>query len=165
MNDFKVDLTYSLDENENKLFDNFYYNRFYGLREIELVKDIELQRQGIDKILNFDNGKKLYIDEKKRRKDYGDILLEEYSDYDRKIEGWLSTAKKTDYIVYAIMPTKIVFVLPFLVLQSAYKRNYEILSQECKRHFAKNDGYITSSLGVSYSLLFSMLDREMRASL
>ena len=117
MNEFNKDLEYSLEQQDNKMFDSLYKKAFPHLVEIEVVEDIELQKKGIDKILHLEGGKTLLIDEKKRRKDYGDILLEEYSNYDKKVVGWLGKHKHTDYIVYAIMPSNKAYLLPFTLLQ------------------------------------------------
>lgn len=80
-NDFQHDLEFSL---EDELFNQMYYKKFPHLEQIEIVSDIEQQKKGIDKILHLEGGKTIFIDEKKRRKDYGDILIEEYSDFDNK---------------------------------------------------------------------------------
>ena len=101
-NEFHTDLEYSLNNRENEMFDEFYFRAFPSLARIELVEDLHLQKRGVDKILHLKNTKQILIDEKKRRKDYGDILLEEYSNWERKVVGWLGQDKHTDYIVYAL---------------------------------------------------------------
>ena len=92
MNNFKADLQYSLEERENEMFDNFYYRIFPNIAEIKFCEDMETQRKGIDKIIIFKNGNSFTIDEKKRRVDYGDILLELWSVYEKRKRGWLILA-------------------------------------------------------------------------
>src|SRR5215510_13542765 len=46
---------------------------------IRIDRDSEWQRHGVDREIVMPNGKRFYIDEKKRKKDYGDVLLEEWS--------------------------------------------------------------------------------------
>src|SRR3990167_11227785 len=101
MNDFQTDLEYSLESGEDILFDNF-YKRIFGnsLERIELVTDLKLQYKGIDKILHFTSGKTITIDEKKRLKDYGDILIEIWSNTEKRTLGWVFKPY-TDYIIYA----------------------------------------------------------------
>src|SRR3990167_6318389 len=100
LNDFKTDLEYSLEENDNKLFENF-YRKIFGeqLIKIEEVNDKELQFKGVDKILHFKSGKKIMIDEKKRRKDWNDIAIEIYSNMEKKTLGW-SFKPFPDYFLY-----------------------------------------------------------------
>lgn len=160
MNDFHRDLEYSLELNENNAFDNFYKQSFPALVRIENVTDIELQKKGIDKILHLSNGKQLLVDEKKRRKDYGDILLEEYTDFDKKKVGWLGRHKHTDYIVYAVFPSK-VYLLPFVLLQRAWLHNYHTWLDEYGRKFAQNKYYRTSNIPIPKDTLLLAIRNEM----
>jgi len=170
-NDFDIDLKYSLEARENELFDTFYYRVFSNLRDIELVMDKERQRKGIDKILYFNNGKQVSIDEKKRRKDYGDILLELWSVWEEKKKGWLLTAQ-CDYIVYAVMPSKKVYLLPTLLLGKAWEKNKGTWVEKAKD---KNNGfyivkalnkrYSTISIAIPTEILLSSITEEMKQDL
>lgn len=162
INDFETDLVYSLESRDDKLFEKFYHNIFPHLIKIEIVKDLHLQKRGIDKILHFADGKQLLIDEKKRRKDYGDILLEEYSNYEKKTPGWLHRNKHTDYIVYAIMPSNKVYLLPFELLWLAFKNNYTNWLKQYGRRFAKNNGYTTSNIPVPVDILLDAVKQEIK---
>jgi len=57
----------------------FYRSCFPGVVGVSKVVDPRLQRQGVDTVVELQSGKQIYFDEKIRRQDYGDILLEEYS--------------------------------------------------------------------------------------
>ena len=161
MNDFNTDLEYSLLGNDDQAINSFYFDNFRFLENIDTVTDLELQKEGIDKILTFKGGKQIFIDEKKRRKNYGDILLEEYSNYEKKVAGWLSHKKKTDYISYIIFDDKIVYLLPFLLLQNAWINNYNEWSVKYQRKFAKNPTYTTSNLAIPKQVLFGAIRNEM----
>lgn len=163
LNDFKTDLEYSLESGEDKLFDNFYYRIFPTLKSIEKVVDKELQLKGIDKILIFESGKKVLIDEKKRRKDYGDIAIEIYSNTEKKTPGWVYKPLP-DYFVYAIMPTKKVYLLPALLLKLWVEDNFESLDFFPKVE-AKNPGYITTSYAVPPDILLEGLKGIMNKNL
>ncbi len=158
MNNFDIDLQYSIEERDNEDLDNFYKRVFPDLKEIEFVEDLELQKKGIDKILRFNNGKEVMIDEKKRRKDYGDILLEEYSDYDKKTWGWLNRSKHTDYIIYYIVPTNKIYIFPFLILQLTWLRNYGDWLNQYGRKFAINKNYKTSNIPIPTDILLKELN-------
>jgi len=162
MNSFEEDLKYSL-KNGNDWINNFYWKKFkhHGLKEIIEVKDAERQKKGIDKILKFDNDNELWLDEKKRREDYGDFLLEEYSNKRKRTLGWLNKTKMTDYIAYICMPTKKIYLLPFMLLQLAWIKNYSQWKKIYGIKKAKNDGYITTNIPVPKEELFRAIREEM----
>lgn len=163
-NDFTLDLEYSLEERENELFDNFYFRAFPGLAYVEFAEDMEMQRKGIDKILHFKSGYTVTIDEKKRRKDYGDILLELWSVWERKKRGWLYTCK-CDYIVYAIMPFKKVYLLPTLLLKKAWIENQSEWIKTYKEITAYNRGYVTKSIAIPTDILLEQISNQMKQAL
>jgi hypothetical protein len=158
VNDFKTDLEYSLDSSDNEIFDNFYYKVFPNLKEIEFCEDMERQRKGFDKILHFNNGNWFAIDEKKRRENFGDILLEIWS-VDKKKRGWLFTTQ-CDYIVYAIMPTKKIYLLPTILLKRAWLTNQDKWINY-KPIISKNKGYVTESRAIKPKELLNAISEEM----
>lgn len=162
IHDFQTDLEYSLEAGENAMFNRFYFRVFPHLLRVEKVRGELLQKQGVDKILHFEGGKTILIDEKKRRKDYGDILLEEYSDYDKKKVGWLSKNRHTDYIVYAIMPNQKVYLLPFLILQLVWIKYYKDWKTKYNRVFSLNRTYRTSNLPIPTNVLLQTIKEEMQ---
>jgi len=153
--DFQNQLTYS-DVNLIQL-DFFYKRAFPHAICIEKVTDLTLQKQGIDTKVFLKNGKVLYFDEKKRKKDYGDILLEEYSDFDRRKLGWLSGEKQTDYITYIVRPSRMAYFLPFLLLQRAWLTHYHEWLKNYGREFAPNKTYRTSNIPVPTEVLFKAI--------
>jgi hypothetical protein len=165
VNDFKRDLEWSFDERENEMFDRFYFRAFPDLERIEVATAMKDQRAGIDKILHTNSGNSIRIDEKKRRKDYGDILLEAYSVIPKnggpKTVGWLGRHKHTDYIVYAIMPSRKVYLFPFLLLQKAWLCNYAEWKQSFGIKYADNGTYLTSNIAVPKDILFAAISKEM----
>lgn len=158
VNDFYKDLEWSLDSAEDKLFNEFYYKAFPNLKEIEFCEDMERQRKGFDKILHFNNGNWFAIDEKKRRVDYGDVLLEVWS-VDKIKRGWLFTCQ-CDYIVYAIMPTRKVYLLPSILLKKAWLTNQNKWLN-AKPILAKNKGYVTESRAIKIEELLLAIKSEM----
>lgn len=127
------------------------------VRKVEKVNDIVLQRQGIDTILTMASGAQIYFDEKVRAKDYGDILLEEYSVWEQRKEGWLCGSKQTDYITYIVVPSKRIFFLPFLLLQKAWDMNHDGWLTKYGRRFAPNKGYQTSNIPVPVDVLLDAI--------
>lgn len=136
-----------------------YRARFPHALKYEGVTDLVLQRRGVDKIVTFENGRRLYFDEKIRRHDYGDFLLEEYSNFEHKKLGWLNREKYTDYIVYAVLDGgQVVYFLPFLLLQSAWCKHYRKWLARYGRNLADNGTYRTSSICVPRDVVFAAMN-------
>lgn len=161
MNNFKVDLKYSLEARDLEGLDQFYHKVFPNLERIELVEDKERQLRGIDKILHFKNGKQISIDEKKRRTTYPDILLEEYSNWENRKVGWLGKEKYTDYIIYIKTQSMEIYFLPFLLLQMVWIKNYKAWLGKYGRIFSDNKYYRTSNIPVPTEILLETLKNEM----
>lgn len=164
-NDFHNDLDFSLDASNEQFIDCAYKHLFPHIIEIQKVNDLKLQKQGIDKILITDSGKTILIDEKIRRRWYGDILLEEYSDFDNKIVGWLNKTKYTDYIAYIVIPAKVLYLLPFLLLQKVWLKNYHRWLEEYGRKFAINKTWKTSNIPIPINILLNEIKDSMKNTL
>ena len=165
LNDFNTDLEWSIDKTDDQEVDNVYFKAFPHLEKITPVTDLVTQKRGIDKVLTFSNGQTIYIDEKRRRKDYGDILLEEYSDFEKKKIGWLGREKYTDYIAYIIFPRKKVYLFPFLILQKTYRDNYFDWLLKYGRKLAPNKYYLTSTLPIPTEILLGAIKESMQLSI
>ena len=159
-NDFQIDFEYSLIARENEMFDLFYQRVFPDLVRIELIEDLKLQRLGIDKFLHLANGQRIAIDEKKRRTNYNDILLELWSVFEKNKKGWLFTSY-CHYIVYAIMPTRKVYLLPTTLLRIAWKHNSVEWEKTYDKIEALNAGYKTVSIAIPPSVLLPAISKEM----
>jgi hypothetical protein len=170
-NNFTRDLEFSFDTKDDDFINKFYFRVFPNLDKIENVILMELQKRGIDKILHFKNGKQVLIDEKKRRRNYGDILIEEYSNFETKKWGWISREKHTDYIVYIIMDIQKIYLLPFLLLQKAWIKNYKQWLSNYGRKNAKNYNannefiYTTSNIAIPTTVLLTAIKNEFEQEL
>lgn len=96
-----------------------------GLVRVQLITDPRYQLKGYDRVCHFKNGKRVIFDEKHRPKDYGDVLIEIWSDMERRIRGWLDSS--ADYIAEFFEPTRRVVWLPLLLLNKWLKTRKEIL--------------------------------------
>lgn len=162
-NEFIKDLEYSEEPITNKIINDFYKRKFPNLIEIKEIKnDMELQRAGVDKIIILKNGKKINIDEKKRRSNYGDILLEEWSVLEERKKGWTGDPKKkTDYIVYIIIPANKIYLFPYDLLQSAWRTNYYKWKKNYGIRKAFNHGYATTNIAIPVDILLESIIIEM----
>ena len=153
-NDFKNDLQYS--HKGNNEINAFYYKHFSDLKNIESKDDLKTQFKGIDKELQFNDGHIIKIEEKKRRKDWGDILLEIWSNEATQRKGWLYTSQ-SDYIVYIIEPSKKVFLLKTLALRQWAIQNQDYIDSLPHKN-AINDGYITVNVAIPTEELLTALE-------
>lgn len=96
-----------------------------GLVRVQPITDLNPQRKGYDRACRFKNGNTVFFDEKHRPKDYGDILIEIWSDMERRIHGWLDSS--ADYIAEFFEPTRRVVWLPLLLLNKWLKTRKEII--------------------------------------
>jgi len=182
VHDFQERLEYSAELSDESAWVAF-YKRIWPdmLAAIRIDKDSQHQRWGIDREILLINGKRFTIDEKKREKDYGDLLVEEWSvaDYDpqtrtvlhgRKI-GWsLDKDKRCDFIAYSIPSAGKCFLLPFELTRKTCEHNIEKWKKLPKAYPkpAKNNGYWTINVAVPWEVfkvaMFQQMHRRFGAS-
>lgn len=108
----------------------------------------EAQRRGVDRVILLNNGRVLYIDEKKRSRAYDDILLEYISVDTTGAPGWIEKDLAIDYLAYAFMPTRICYLFDWPLLRRAWVMFKDKWIANYKRIEAKNNGYTTISVAV-----------------
>lgn len=122
------------------------------------------QRGGIDRVLTLKCGRTVTVDEKVRYTDYPDILLEVWSDEARKVRGWVAKDLACDFIAYAFVPSQTCYLIPFLNLRAAWRKN-RLAWMKAHRHVrAQNAGYVTLSVAVPIDELMTALSDAMRVS-
>lgn len=81
------------------------------------------QRMGIDRELVLKTGLRITIEEKVRRKDYGDVLIEFVANTRKNQPGWIERDLACDYLAYAIASTGRCHMFPFQLLRRAWMMN------------------------------------------
>lgn len=159
-----------------KLSDEPSWDAFYRRVWSDMVSSHRLdganqwQRDGVDRIVYLPNRKEIRIDEKKRTKDYGDILLEEWSVFygegDRRNKiGWALDANKVcDFIAYAVIPAQRCYLLPFEILRLAFAVNRDEWVRKYRKPPAQNDGYQTINVALKWNVLYPEMVRQMLRS-
>jgi hypothetical protein len=149
------------------------------LQANRLDADSPLQRTGVDRIIYLRDGREFRIDEKIRNTDYTDVLLEVWSvcrwdEANRsamptpdghKKPGWArDTAKRCDFVAYAIPRRSLCYLLPFELTRLALLRNGKTWSEQREWYpkVAYNEGYDTVSIAVPYDTLRAAINEEMR---
>lgn len=152
--DFKERLAWSQAQSDEPFWDAVYRKAFPNLvATVYQSHDGPAQRSGIDRHVVLSNGSVLRIDEKKRERDYGDILLEYLSNSTTGAPGWIEKDLLIDYLAYAFMPTRTVYLFPWLMLRRAWLHYKPEWTDRCKTIEARNPGYVTRSLAVPITVL------------
>ena len=162
INDFKNDLKFSHEAEDLSIWGEIYNKAFPECFYKNAREDGELQRVGIDRTIVLKSGKAIYIDEKVRRVDYGDIALEYISNDKFRTLGWVEKPLFCDYIAYAILPAKKCYLLPVPQLQKAWADNKQIWLDRFKTISAKHIKDNILSCTVSIPVLFKAIGSSLR---
>ena len=156
INDFAGSLLWSESKAHEPFWDAVYRKAFPNLTFHHISSgDTQSQRMGIDRIIHLSNGRTLQINEKKRSKDYGDILLEYVSMDTTKAPGWIEKDLSIDYLAYAFIPSKKCYLFPWPALRSTWAVNKAQWMRNYKTVVARNQSYNTLSLAVPIPILWS----------
>ena len=164
VHNFKDSLANSNEAVDLPLWGEIYRQAFSGFATMHSVRgDGWAQKGGIDRVVILGSGKTLYIDEKFRKDDWPDILLERWSDNKKKTPGWIQKELACDYIAYAMKPSKRCYLLPFQQLRKAWKDHGRGWVEDYDPVFADNKSYITESVPVPIDTLLAALSDAMLA--
>lgn len=140
-----------------------FYRRIWPdmLSCVRLDADSRLQRAGVDRAIFLPSRQTpIYVDEKKRDKDWGDCLVEEWSNLERRKVGWsLDKSKVCDFVAYAV-PGRC-FLLPFEPFRIACEVHLEQWKQRKGAYpkDARNRGYTTRNVAVSWDDVWAAIKR------
>ncbi len=155
--DFKEQLDYSYQADHEPFWEAVYHEAFPTMTDMTLMTDMDLQRIGIDRMIMCPD-ELIFVDEKKRKETWGDILLEYISVDTTGAPGWVEKDLSIDYIAYAFMSTKTVYLLPWGLLKRAWIENKEDWLRRFKIVHAKNNDYTTYSVAVPISVLIDKVN-------
>lgn len=127
-------------------------------------KDGWAQRGGIDRVLTLESGRTVTVDEKVREEDWPDILLEYWSDFEKRVPGWIAKDLACDFIAYAFIPSETCHLLPALTLRRAWQLHGRDWVKKYRRVEANNKTYTTVSVPVPTQVLLSALSDAMTVS-
>lgn len=148
----------------NGAWDTYYATIWRGeIARVECVEDLQDQLHGIDRRITLRSGQVITVDEKHRRRDYGDILLELWSKFygfrhRNNRRGWaLDWGKRCDYIAWCVIPANTCRLIPYDALRrTTWKHMNEwVLRNGVK--VAKNENYETINVAVPWEDLYRCL--------
>ena len=131
---------------------------------VSIREDGWAQRGGIDRVLTLKCGRTYTVDEKVRTENWPDILLEQWSDEERRIPGWIQKPLACDFIAYAYAPTETCYLLPVVPLQRAWRQRGRewIVAYGTRR--ARNPGYVSVGVPVPRDVLMQAIVDAMRVA-
>lgn len=165
VHNFQEQLEYSANLSDEASWVEFYRRLWPNMiAAVRIDANSKFQQWGIDREIYLPQGKTFSIDEKKRKKDYGDLLLEIWSvcDFDFKTKevtkgrkiGWaLDHEKRCDFVAYAITESKKCYLLPFELTRQTCIHNIDEWKKN-KAWYPKaaiNDGYVTVNIAVPFN--------------
>lgn len=179
IHDFNEQLAYSERSSCEPFWDAVYRKAFPNLvNHMVCSGNTQGQRMGVDRMIYLSNNLTIAVDEKKRRIDYGDVILEYISVDKTNAPGWIEKDLAIDYLAYAIMTTKQCYLFPFQLLRRVWchfgkewidlaEQNEKALEEKksgnpqfrsykntgFRKVEAKNKGYSTWSIAVPAMLL------------
>jgi hypothetical protein len=153
VHDFQERLEYSERESFEPFWEVIYRYFFPNMVKHVMEKNIEKQRNGVDRVLYFGDGRKINIQEKKREEDYPDILLEYLSNDQTGAKGWIEKEADCDYLMYAFEKSGMVYLYPWNLLRLAWGRFGKKWKDKYPNIPAKNIGYTTWSVAVPQEVL------------
>jgi hypothetical protein len=143
-------------------WEDVYRSAFPGVRSMVSVRDDGwAQRGGIDRLITLSCGRIIPVDEKIRKEDWPDILLERWSDEARRIAGWVQKPLACEFIAYALVPSHRCYLLPTLTLQRAWRLYGRAWCEQYKPIRAQNNGYVTLSVAIPTDILLSCVSDAM----
>ena len=160
--DFRERLAFSESASAEPFWDAVYRKAFPSLvNHMQTTGATTSQRMGIDRVLHLSNGQTITVDEKKREREYSDILLEYISNDKTGAPGWIEKDLAIDYLAYAFMPTQRCYLYPWHMLRRAWIHFSPEWKQLYRPVAAQNAGYTTWSLPVPIPILRSAVGRAM----
>ena len=163
---FEEDLQFSLDARYESFWDAIYEKAFVNLKKTVLCEELHYQKMGIDRFVHLTNTRIFAIDEKVRRRDYGDILLEYISNDQLSTPGWICKNLAIDFMAYGFIDTKRAYLFSWPMLRRVWQRfgdDWINLAKAHRQGFkhveAKNVGYKTLSVAVPYSEIKKRLNQ------
>lgn len=170
VHDFQAKLAESNTLSDEDSWIGFYERVWPGqiVCSVRIDKDSVFQRWGVDREIKLVTGQQFTVDEKKRTKDYGDMLIEEWSQFygerdTRNKVGWTrDRAKRCDFVAWAVVPSGKCWLIPFDLLRRtthAYLGDWKKAAGTRYPSISQNRNYQTVNCPVSWDRLWMDMRR------
>jgi len=150
IHDFDERLKWSKNASLEAFWNEVYRKAFPNMLKYDLYSG---KRRGVHRRIYLPDSKIVYIKETKRKKEYPDIALEYISVSTTGAPGWIEKDLEIDYIAYAFMDSKRVYLLDWPMLQQTWRLHKDEWKKQHRKVVAENEGYRTISVAVPTSEL------------
>lgn len=154
---FDADLRYSLESSDEPFWDAVYRKAFVNFKSSEIVSRKDWQLLGIDRIINLTSGQRIKVDEKKRRVEYGDFALEFLGNDKTGSPGWVCKDLAIDFLAYAFMQSRRVYLLQWNLLRAAWRSKGETWKSSYRIISSNNPTYKTLSVAVPIGVVLESI--------
>lgn len=150
------------------IWENIYRKVFFNFVSMERIKIREIQKQGIDRFVKLSDNNCLTFQEKYRKVNYEDILLEEWSNKEAQTLGWTlnNDPNNVDFLNYLIVPTRTAYIFPFYYVRKCFEDNKEKWACKTRRIYVPNKteeySYHTVNIPVSFDDLQKAINFERK---
>lgn len=149
LHNFRERLEWGECQKDEPFWDVVYRKAFPNLvNHMPTPGDVASQRMGIDRVVFLANGRSIMIDEKKRGKEYNDILLEYVSVDTTGAAGWIEKDLAIDFLAYAFVPSGRCYLFSWPLLRQAWENNKTRWKAAYRPVVARNRDYSTYSLPI-----------------
>lgn len=160
---FEESLAWGEEASAEPFWDAVYRKAFPDLVTISRnAANNSAQRLGIDRWIHLSSGKTLTVDEKRRKLDRQDILLEYLSNDRTNAPGWIEKDLQIDFLAYAFVESGRCYLFCWPMLRRtwiAFKEEWLHRAYAEDPGFrlieARNRGYTTKSIAVPTTVLLS----------
>lgn len=157
----QLQFSHELDPAELASLEQFFRQTFPNVLDVRrLDEDSDWQRHGCDWFVRLKNGTEHWIDDKVRKQDYGDVLLEIWSQYyghdqhPRNKKGWaVDPTRWAHWVAYIIRPTGVCYLLHRDLVRLACRQYYHEWKSRFGFRDARNPTYLTRNIAVPWDEL------------
>ena len=149
----------------NECWQEIYKLAFRFPHSLEEVKNTDPRRlQGTNRVIKFDAGYELLIDEKRRRYSPDKIFLEFISHSEKHTPGWLERPVVSDYFAFAYAAHGVCYLFPANDLQAAWHKNRDKWLEEYKTTYCSNPGHYSLGCLVPIEVLAASVPAMIRVN-
>lgn len=148
--DFAESLAWGERDADDPFWESVYRKAFPDFLGFAKNEDLDKQRRGIDRGLVLRHGVVL-VEEKKRAKDWGDMLLEVVSNDRTGTLGWAEKDLAIDWLAYAFLESGRCYLFPWPAFRQAWLRlgiEWKEAAKAATRQWGRQEGIRRTGFGV-----------------
>ena len=89
------------------------------------------------------------------------MLLEQWSDEERRVPGWVQKPLACDFIAYAFVPSQTCYLLPYQLLKNAWDRHKRTWHATYGLRSVPNRSYTTTGIPVPIPVVLGAIESSI----